>query len=171
MQLEWYNHPVTGKIPKVVPSSNHSSMQETREILPAVAAIIFNEKGEVLLQRRKDVAAWCIISGHVEFGESISEAILRELQEETHTEARIIRFIGMYSSPQYQTYHYPERSVQYITAYFEAAFLQEPDLGFSSNETMELKYFPLHHLPENMAQINPEWLEDALQHSGTAFLR
>jgi len=52
------------------------------EILPAVSAIIFNEQGDVLLQRRKDTGKWCIISGHVEFGESIEQAIVREIQEE-----------------------------------------------------------------------------------------
>lgn len=51
---------------------NHSP--ET-QILPAVAAAIFNDKGEVLLQRRRDVNQWCIISGHVEFGETVEEAI------------------------------------------------------------------------------------------------
>lgn len=74
-------------------------MQTTRQILPAVAAAIFNDKGEVLLQKRKDVNQWCIISGHVEFDETIEEAMLREIEEETNTKARIIRFIGVYSSP------------------------------------------------------------------------
>lgn len=67
-----------------------------KQILPAVAAAIFNEKAEILLQRRKDVDQWCLISGHVEFGETIEQAILREIKEETNSTADIIRFIGVY---------------------------------------------------------------------------
>ena len=81
----------------------------TKQILPAVAAAIFNDNGEILLQKRKDVNKWCIISGHVEFGETIEEAILREIEEETNTKAKIIRFIGVYSSPGSQTYLYGDR--------------------------------------------------------------
>jgi len=50
-------------------------MHHPQQILPAVAAAIFNDKGEILLQKRKDVSQWCIISGHVEFGETIEAAI------------------------------------------------------------------------------------------------
>jgi 8-oxo-dGTP diphosphatase len=92
-------------------------MDTTKQILPAVAAAIFNDKGEVLLQKRKDVNKWCIISGHVEFGETIEAAILREIEEETNTKANIVRFIGVYSSPNSQTYNYKDRIVQYITSF------------------------------------------------------
>src|SRR5262245_58079426 len=97
-------------------------MKNKNEILPAVAVIIFNDHGEILLQRRKDVNQWCILSGHVEFGETITHAALREIKEETGAKADIVRLIGLYSSPASQTYHYEERTVQYITAYFEARF-------------------------------------------------
>jgi 8-oxo-dGTP diphosphatase len=90
-------------------------MDTTKQILPAVAAVIFNDNGEVLLQKRKDVNKWCIISGHVEFGETIEAAILREIEEETNTKANIVRLIGVYSSPSSQTYNYNDRTVQYIT--------------------------------------------------------
>src|SRR5687767_13917277 len=95
-------------------------MVTQKEIRPAVAAVIFNERGEVLLQKRRDVNKWCIISGHVEFGESVEEAMLREISEETNTRANIVRLIGVYSSPQSQTYTYADRTVQYVTSYFEA---------------------------------------------------
>jgi len=92
----------------------------SKQILPAVAAAIFNDNGEILLQKRKDVNKWCIISGHVEFGETIENAILREIEEETNVKATIVRLIGVYSSPGSQTYFYRNKTVQYITSYFEA---------------------------------------------------
>ena len=146
-------------------------MDKTKQILPAVAAAIFNEKGEVLLQRRKDVNKWCIISGHVEFGERIEDAILREIKEETNTEATLIRFIGVYSSPGSQTYDYQSKTIQYVTSYFEAKLTGEISPGFSNNETQELKFFPLENIPADMALINSNWLADALNETEMVFIR
>lgn len=146
-------------------------MQGKQEILPAIAVIIFNENGEVLLQRRKDVDQWCIVSGHVEFGETIAEAVLREVLEETGAHASIVRFIGLYSAPASQTYHYKERTVQYVTAYFEARFTGNFDPAFSNNETKELRFFSPEKIPAELAQINPDWLQDAMNPMQAPFLR
>jgi 8-oxo-dGTP diphosphatase len=146
------------------------NLQET-QILPAVAAAIFNDKGEVLLQRRRDVNQWGIISGHVEFGETLEEAILREVMEETNTKAKVIRFIGIYSSPVSQTYHYAERSVQYITSYFEVQPNEPLNLDFSNHETYELRYFPVEALPADLAQMSEYWLSDVLDKTRVTFVR
>ena len=146
-------------------------METKQEILPAVAAIIFNQRGEVLLQRRKDVNRWGIISGHVEFGESVTDAILREIREETAVAGAITRFIGIYSSPTSQTYHYPNRTVQYITSYFEVELQEEITAGFSNEETAELRYFAPDDLPEALAQVNEFWLQDALDKTAGPFMR
>ncbi len=142
-----------------------------KQILPAVAAAIFNEKAEILLQRRKDVNQWCIISGHVEFGETIEQAVLREIEEETNSKADLIRFIGVYSSPASQTYNYPDRTVQYVTSYFEARLTTDIQEGFSNNETQELKFFSTDQLPGDLATINPYWLSDAMTKEKTVFIR
>lgn len=146
-------------------------MSTHQQILPAVAAIIFNEQGEVLLQRRKDVDQWGLISGHVEFGESVTEAILREIREETAAAATITRFIGIYSSPGSQTYVYPNRTVQYVTSYFEVALKDAITPGFSNEETAELQFFPTNALPAAMAQVNPCWLQDALNPQQAPYMR
>jgi 8-oxo-dGTP diphosphatase len=142
-----------------------------QQILPAVAAAIFNHKGEVLLQKRSDVNKWCIISGHVEFGETVEHAILREIKEETNTAATITRLIGVYSSPQSQTYEYTNKTVQYVTSYFEVQLSNEPDPGYSNNETRELRFFPPAELPSDMALINHHWLSDALDRNNSVFIR
>lgn len=143
----------------------------TKQILPAVAAAIFNEKGEVLLQKRKDVDQWCIISGHVEFGETVEDAILREIEEETNTKASLIRFIGVYSSPESQTYYYQDKEVQYITSYFEARLSSDIPPGFSNNETKELRFFSPNNIPADLALINSNWLTDALNKNEPVFVR
>ena len=146
-------------------------MNKPTQILPAVAAAIFNDKGQILLQKRQDVNKWCIISGHVEFGETIEEAILREIEEETNVGGNIKRFIGVYSSPPYQTYDYEDRTVQYVTSYFEVELISPVDTDFENNETQELRYFDVEEIPENFARINPFWLQDALSRDEKAFVR
>jgi 8-oxo-dGTP diphosphatase len=133
-----------------------------KEILPAGAAIIFNEQGEVLLQRRKDTNKWCLISGHVEFGETVEQAILREIREETTIEAAVVRMIGVYSSPEFQTYHYDDRTVHYILTYFEAKLNETLPPGIKNSETDALTFFPADSLPDNLDLMNPNWLTDAL---------
>ena len=137
-------------------------MNTQKFILPAVAAAIFNEKGEILLQRRKDLHKWCIPSGHVEFGESVEEAILREIYEEIGVTAEIRRLIGVYSSPASQTYTYGERVVQYVTSYFEVGLTNALPADYCNEEIYELRFFSPHRLPQNMALMNDNWLDDAL---------
>ena len=146
-------------------------MQKSSYILPAIAVIIFNEKGEILLQKRRDTGKWCIISGHVEYGETIENAVLREIKEETACEAVITRLIGIYSNPKSQTYYYAERNVQYVTSYFEAKLKETIGLNFSNEETEELRFFQHDRLPENMGQLNENWLHDVISNSNVPFIR
>lgn len=146
-------------------------MNRQTQILPAVAAAIFNHKGEVLLQKRRDVNKWCIISGHVEFGETVEQAILREVHEETNVGADIVRLIGVYSTPGSQTYTYEDRTVQYITSYFEVQLTEAIAPGFSNNETLELQFFHPNRLPSDLAMLNPNWLSDALNKNAGSFIR
>ena len=44
---------------------------------------IFDEKGEVLLQRRVDNGYWGLPGGKVDIGESLSQGAIREVLEET----------------------------------------------------------------------------------------
>ncbi|MBO0783732.1 MAG: NUDIX domain-containing protein [Ktedonobacteraceae bacterium] len=64
------------------------------------SAVIFNEThNKVLLTRRSDNGRWCLPGGHMEAGESVSEACEREVMEETGLHIRVIRLAGIYSDP------------------------------------------------------------------------
>lgn len=141
------------------------------EILPAVSAIIFNDQGDVLLQRRKDTGKWCIVSGHVEFGESIEQAMVREIEEELGVDSLVKRLIGVYSSPAYTTYYYPERTVQYVVTYFEVELLDKIKTGLANTETVAIDFFHPDDLPHDLDLVNPNWLTDALHARPEAFIR
>ena len=61
--------------------------------LSSIYLIIKNEKGEILLQRRKGTKLWCgflaLPAGHVDLGENVYEAMMREAKEELGIEMPI----------------------------------------------------------------------------------
>ncbi|CAM3718823.1 NUDIX domain-containing protein [Marinicrinis lubricantis] len=58
-----------------------SRVGHNRIFLNFAGAIIANEAGEVLLQRRRDKGAWGFPGGAMELGESAEETAIREVLE------------------------------------------------------------------------------------------
>jgi len=62
---------------------------------PTVGAFIFNAKGELLLlQSHKWPGQYVVPGGHVELGERLEEAVVRETKEETGLDVHTVEFIN-----------------------------------------------------------------------------
>lgn len=63
-----------------------------------VGAVIFRGPEILLIKRGKPpfLGAWSIPGGRAHFGESLEDATLREIREETAIEARLDGFLGVY---------------------------------------------------------------------------
>ena len=104
-----------------------------------VSAIIFDGEGKFLLTKREDNGQWCLPGGAVEAGESVAEACIREVFEETGLNVRVKRLVGVYSHPD-QLVVYKDGNKAFIVAiHFEAEFIGG-ELGLS-NETTDFGYF------------------------------
>ncbi len=137
-------------------------MEHIKEIRPGVAVIIFNEKNHVLLQKRADVGLWGIPSGHVEPGETISNAAVREVFEETGLHIKLLRLIGVYSDPESQIFKYPDgRITHFVTCCFQGE-IKGGKISCESPESLEVRFFPTSTLPSNIIKMHPNWLKDAL---------
>jgi 8-oxo-dGTP diphosphatase len=70
--------------------------------LLAVDCVVFDKTGRLLLIRRANPpfkGRYALPGGFVEIGETVEQAALRELREETGVEGSILRLIGVYSNP------------------------------------------------------------------------
>lgn len=93
-------------------------------IMLGCAAVVFDEaRARLLLTRRADNGQWCLPGGRVEAGETVVEACLRELREETGVTGHVTRLCGVYSSPDFLVEYPSGDRVQVVALCFEV----EPD--------------------------------------------
>ena len=139
-------------------------------IRPGVAAVIF-EDGRVLLQRRDDTRRWGLPGGGVEPGETVRQALIREVREETGLDVEPLRLIGVYSDPaHHQIVTYPDGTVvHYVSSVFECA-VRAGSLT-CGEESLELDWFDPERLPEDVMLISTIRIRDALAGQLGAFVR
>ncbi|UCH84084.1 MAG: NUDIX domain-containing protein [Candidatus Latescibacterota bacterium] len=69
-------------------------MTDQRFPEPTVGGLIFNPAGELFLMRsHKWRGKWVVPGGHIDLGESIEEALVREIKEETDLDIYDIEFL------------------------------------------------------------------------------
>lgn len=106
------------------------------------SAVIFDAKREkALLTRRADNGRWCIPGGGLEAGESVEEACIREVWEETGLRVRVTRLIGVYSDPDQLVVYKDGNKAFFVVLSFEVEVI-DGELGLS-DETTEFGWFSL----------------------------
>jgi ADP-ribose pyrophosphatase YjhB (NUDIX family) len=119
---------------------------KAQRIVPAVTAFVVNERGEVLLERRSDNGMWGMPGGVVEIGESVPDAVVREVKEETGIKVRVVGMVGVYSDPR----HVIEFSDGEVRQQFSITLRAEPIGGQlrPSSESLEVRWVPAGEIPE-----------------------
>ena len=126
------------------------------------SAIIFDDSREkVLLTRRADNGKWCLPGGHMEAGESTTEACAREVLEETGLTVKVGRLIGVYGSPHRITEYADGNKVQSVVMCFEAETISG-ELT-TSDETTEFGYYDVNEMQGlDLLDSSQERIDDAL---------
>jgi ADP-ribose pyrophosphatase YjhB (NUDIX family) len=137
----------------------------------ACSAIIFDPAREkLLLQRRNDNGRWCLPGGHLEPGESAEEACAREVAEEMGLQVRVIRLIGIYTTPHRIIAYADGNRYQIVALSFEAE-VTGGELRLS-DETTEFGYFtPAETETLDLMEHHRERIRDALAGQAAAFVR
>lgn len=120
--------------------------------LPVVSAIVIRER-QVLLVKRKNAPyknKWCLPSGFAETGESIQQACLRELKEETGIIGEITGLVDAHST---SNYYYGDLIFHTFEIEQTSGKLQAGD------DAVEVKYFPIHDTPVLAFKSNTKALD------------
>ena|SRR5579859_1911359 len=134
-------------------------------------AVIFDAAHErVLLTRRTDNGRWCLPGGRVEPGESVEEACVREICEETGLLIRVTKLIGVYSSPDFVVEYADGNRFQLVALTFAAEVIGG-QLEIS-DETTEYGYFTSVEIAGlDLMAHHHQRIADALANQAMTFIR
>lgn len=121
-------------------------------ILCSCGCLIFNSKGQVLLQRRSDDNLWGNPGGTMELGETIYDTIIREIKEETNLNIKKenLKIFNIYSGEE-QHHIYPNKDEAYFVNIIFETNIVDGNL-LKDNESKELKFFDITDIPSNITK-------------------
>jgi len=99
-----------------IEDANQKKMQKQNQLLPepTVGALIFNKFGKIFLMKSdKWKGMYCLPGGHIELGETIIDAVRREIKEETNLVIENIRFHSIQDCI-YTEYFYKQKHFIFI---------------------------------------------------------
>lgn len=149
---------------------NDPKAPAANSIVPSVCALIRNGHGEVLMVHKTDNHLWALPGGGVDVGESVTDAVTREVQEETGLAVCVERLIGVYSDPNH-VMAYDDGEVRQQFSLCFTASMRGGELRTSS-ETSEVRFITPEHLqsldihPSMRLRINHGLSHEALPHIG-----
>ena len=122
-------------------------------LICGAGVLIYNEKGQVLLQKRSDDGTWGNPGGSLELGETIYEAAVREVKEETNLDInpKDLKLFKIYSGE--EGHHiYPNQDEAYIVSIMFETNVYSGDIKLDS-ESLELKFFDIDDMPSNLNKL------------------
>ena len=121
----------------------------------AAMAILYNKEKGMLLEKRTDTGEWCTPGGAIELGESLKDALKREIKEETNLEFRNPKLFDIKANVHMV---YPNGDEVYYTdvVYEINDFYGELK---HDGESTELRFFDIDNLPENIMPTQIGYIE------------
>lgn len=129
---------------------------EPNSLVPGGAALVVDDRGRLLLQRRADSGNWSLPGGAMELGETLGGAVVRETREETGLDVELTGVLGIYTDPRHIIAYTDGEVRQEFTVVFaarvlggeltisdestELAFIDPADIpGLTMHESMRLR--------------------------------
>jgi 8-oxo-dGTP pyrophosphatase MutT (NUDIX family) len=125
-----------------------------------IVVVLDESRTQVLMHKREDFRLWGLPGGRIERGETAWEAAVRETQEETGYDVRIVRLVGEYLRPQYQDDLYV----------FEGSVIGGAAIT-SGPETVAVAWFDIHHIPPRLAPTSRQCIADTIANHPTVVKR
>ena len=120
-------------------------------LVVAASAVVTDDEGRILLQRRQDNDLWALPGGGMEMTDSLPGTAVREVKEETGLDVEVTGLVGMYTDP------------RHVIAYTDGEVRRQFNVCFTarvvggqlaiSHESTELRFvsegelaqLPMHH--------------------------
>jgi 8-oxo-dGTP diphosphatase len=132
-------------------------------MLPGACAVVVDDDGRVLLERRADTGQWSLPAGAIDPGEQPADAAVREVYEETGARIAVERLAGV----ALREVTYPHGDVcQFLTVWFRAKPIgghaavhdEESSAGwYSPEELPSLDAFDQLRIDTALADDAPAW--------------
>ncbi len=121
---------------------------------PTADVIIYDEdKGIVLIERSNIPLGFAIPGGFVDVGESVEEAAVREMKEETNLDVELLGILGVYSKP--------DRDPRFHTmTVCYAAKAKDSSLLKAGDDAKKASFYKLDELPEKLCFDHAKMIED-----------
>jgi ADP-ribose pyrophosphatase YjhB (NUDIX family) len=123
---------------------------------------VLNAEQHILLTKREDFEVWCLPGGGVDGDESLAEAAVREVVEETGLQVRLTRLVGLYSRPRLGEYH---SLALFAAVPVGGTLLPNP------REVIDASWFSPDALPEELLWGHRERIEDVARGLGGSIVR
>ncbi|MBW6433918.1 NUDIX domain-containing protein [Actinoplanes hulinensis] len=133
-------------------------------MFPSVTAVVFDDRGQILLHQRSDNASWTLIAGMMDPGEQPADTVIREVEEETSVRVRIDRLAGV----ALHEVTYPNGDhCQMVNTWFRCRAVSG-SARVNDTESLAVGWFPLDALPDlnpyalhrirtSLAEEGPAW--------------
>ena len=135
-------------------------------MVTSCGVIIENEKGEILLQKRRDNGCWALLGGSMEIGEKFMDVAKREVYEEAGIGIRELTLFGIYSGED-GIITYPNGDICYGTGIIFKTTVYNGEIQNNTEEALEHKFFDKANLPENINKYDKrviiDWTKDMQQ--------
>ncbi|MBT2442084.1 NUDIX domain-containing protein [Streptomyces sp. ISL-36] len=134
--------------------------------LPGVSAVVFDDRGRVLLGRRADNGLWAVIGGIVEPGEQPAACAEREVYEETAVRVEVERVVLVQTLRKPVVYPNGDQC-QFLDISFRCRAVGG-EARVNDEESTEVGWFDVDDLPE-MKRFSYFRIEQALADEPTWF--
>ncbi|HVQ87100.1 MAG TPA: NUDIX domain-containing protein [Actinomycetes bacterium] len=115
-------------------------------LIPAVATLIHDDAGNLLLVRQSDNGKWATVGGAIDPGEGPVEAAVREAKEETGLDVGIEQLLGVVGGGKEFEITYPNGDrVAYISTVYTAHVISG-EMQTDGDEITEVRWFAAQEL-------------------------
>jgi ADP-ribose pyrophosphatase YjhB (NUDIX family) len=122
------------------------SAPRANSLVPGGSALVVDDEGAILMQRRSDSGNWSLPGGVMDIGETLEQCVIRETKEESGLDIEITGLLGIYTDP------------EHIIAYADGEIRQEFNITFYgrvrggqiavSDESTEVRFLRMDELAE-----------------------